>query len=114
MVDVRDDSQWSVVRLPGSLHLPLELLKSRRTRERAVALVQRWVRAARGGVDDGTEGAGEGEESGGPAVVTLCRRGVRSLTAAEILSKAGVPAKSAAGGLKEIRAAIDGDLPSYW
>jgi len=109
VIDVRDDAQWSVVRLPGSRHLPLEMFKSRRTRERAIGLVRSWVIETGAGpllAPDGREVA--------PAVLTMCRRGVRSLTAAEILQEAGVPAKSAAGGLKEIKATVDSDLPSYW
>jgi rhodanese-related sulfurtransferase len=71
IVDVREPDEWTEGRIPGAVHIPLGSLASR-TNE----------------LDPGQE------------TIVVCHAGVRSLTGADILLKAGfADAKSLAGGM---------------
>ena len=86
LVDVRQPWEHELARLPGSLLLPLGELPSR---------------------------TGEVQPGPGQLVVCYCHHGVRSLRAAEVLSGAGIPAVSLAGGIDAWSQQIDPSLPRY-
>ena len=87
LVDVRQPWEHELSRLPGSLLLPLGELPSR---------------------------AAEVQPAPGQLVVCYCHHGVRSLHAAEILSRAGLPdAVSLAGGIDAWSLQIDPSVPRY-
>ena len=46
-------------------------------------------------------------------VFVVCRRGVDSLAAVQLLRDSGVPAKNIAGGLQRWAADVDGTFPTY-
>jgi rhodanese-related sulfurtransferase len=71
IVDVREPDEWSEGRIPGAVHIPLGSLATRVNE-----------------LDPGQE------------TIVVCQAGVRSLTGADILIKAGVvDAKSLSGGM---------------
>jgi hydroxyacylglutathione hydrolase len=72
LVDVREESEWKAGRIPGSIHVPLGELRSRRS-----------------------IGVPEGEE-----IMLVCRSGARSAFAATILSSDGRGAANLKGGVK--------------
>jgi len=72
LVDVREESEWEAGRIPGSIHVPLGELRSRRS-----------------------IGVPEGEE-----IVLVCRSGARSAFAATMLSSDGRGATNLKGGVK--------------
>jgi len=86
LVDVRQPWEHELARLPGSLLLPLGELPSR---------------------------TAEVQPGPGQLVVCYCHHGVRSLRAAEVLSGAGIPAVSLAGGIDAWSQQIDPSLPRY-
>lgn len=71
VVDVRQDDEWSAGHLERAVHIPLDRLAAER----------HFVDRSR-------------------PVVTVCRTGVRSQTAAELLREAGIDAESLDGGLR--------------
>jgi adenylyltransferase/sulfurtransferase len=87
LVDVRQPWEHQLARLPDSLLLPLGELASR---------------------------SAEIQPAPGQLVVCYCHHGVRSLHAAEILSRAGVSGvASLAGGIEAWSLQIDPSLPRY-
>lgn len=77
LVDVRTDAEIAIVRIPGSMHVPLHDLERR--------------------IDDLRD---EIEARGGAAIVTLCHHGMRSMRAAAVLRAAGLgEVRSMAGGI---------------
>jgi rhodanese-related sulfurtransferase len=85
LVDVRQPEEHAYCALPGSVLIPLGELASR---------------------------AGE-VEPGDAAVVVYCHHGVRSLSGAAILRRAGVEAMSLAGGIDRWSLAVDPTVPRY-
>jgi adenylyltransferase/sulfurtransferase len=87
LVDVRQPWEHQLARLPDSLLLPLGELASR---------------------------SAEIQPAPGQLVVCYCHHGVRSLHAAEVLSRAGVSeVASLAGGIEAWSLQIDPSLPRY-
>ncbi len=85
LVDVREAWEWEVARIPGSVHFPLSSLGDR---------------------------LGELDPAGD--VVTVCHRGLRSVTARDLLRAAGFPrVRSLAGGIDAWAALIDRAMPRY-
>jgi rhodanese-related sulfurtransferase len=76
LLDVRENDEWSAGRAPGAVHVPLGQLPQRLT-----------------------------ELPAGSEVVTVCRSGRRSATAAEQLRAAGVTAHNLDGGMQAWQAA---------
>lgn len=72
LVDVREEAEWEAGRIPGSIHVPLGELRSRRS-----------------------TGVPESEE-----IVLVCRSGTRSAIAATMLSSDGREATNLKGGVK--------------
>ena len=85
LVDVRQPEEHAFCALPGSVLIPLGELMSR------VEEVQ-------------PEGA---------AVVVYCHHGVRSLSGAAILRRAGIEAASLAGGIDRWSQTVDPSVPRY-
>jgi adenylyltransferase/sulfurtransferase len=87
LVDVRQPWEHELSRLPDSLLLPLGELASR---------------------------AAEIQPAPGQLVVCYCHHGLRSLHAAEVLSRAGLSAvASLAGGIEAWSLQIDPSVPRY-
>lgn len=86
LIDVRQPEEHVYCALPGSVLIPLGELMSR------VEEVQ---------PEDGT------------AVVVYCHHGVRSLSGAAILRRAGIEAASLAGGIDRWSLTVDADVPRY-
>jgi rhodanese-related sulfurtransferase len=87
LVDVRQPWEHQLAHLPDSLLLPLGDLPSR---------------------------TAEVQPSPGQLVVCYCHHGVRSLHAAEVLSRAGVPGVfSLAGGIDAWSQQVDPSVPRY-
>ena len=85
LLDVREQWEWDVARIDGSLHIPLGQLPAR-IRE----------------VDSRRE------------IVTICHHGMRSLAARELLIGAGFSrVKSLAGGIDQWAEEIDGSIGRY-
>jgi len=77
ILDVREPDEWAEGHIPGAVHIPLGSLPAR-----------------------------TGELDSSVSVIVVCRSGVRSLTGADILLKAGFDdAKSLAGGMLDWAAA---------
>lgn len=91
LVDVRTDAELAIVRIPRSLHVPMHDLERR--------------------VDDLRD---EVEARGGPAIVTLCHHGMRSMRAAAVLRAAGLgEVRSMAGGIHLWAVDIAPGMPTY-
>lgn len=87
VIDVRTQPEWDLVRVEGSVHIPLDELERR--------------------VD-------EIEPAPGQLVATICHHGVRSLKASLALRELGMPqAMSIAGGIDVWSMAVDPTLPRY-
>ena len=86
LVDVRNDDEHAYCRLPDSLLVPLHELVGR---------------------------VGEVDPPAGAAVVVYCHHGVRSLSGAAILRRAGHDAASLAGGIDAWSVLIDPTVPRY-
>lgn len=86
LVDVRNDDEYAYCRLPGSLLIPLPELVGR---------------------------ADEVDPPAGALVVVVCHHGVRSLSGAAILRRAGHDAASLAGGIDAWSALVDPAVPRY-
>jgi rhodanese-related sulfurtransferase len=86
LVDVRNDDEYAYCRLPDSVLIPLPELPHR--------------------VD-------EVDPPAGAAVVVVCHHGVRSLSGAAILRRAGHDAASLAGGIDAWSLQIDPSVPRY-
>ena len=84
VVDVREEWEWEIARIPGSRHLPLGELPGR--------LAELDARAE---------------------IVTVCHRGQRSLTAQRLLQGAGFRARSLAGGIDTWAERIDPGMARY-
>jgi rhodanese-related sulfurtransferase len=85
LLDVREPEEHAYCALPGSVLIPLGQLPAR------VEEVQ-------------AEGA---------TVVVYCHHGVRSLSGAAILRRAGVEAASLAGGIDRWSLTVDASVPRY-
>jgi rhodanese-related sulfurtransferase len=93
LVDVRRPAEWDLVRIEGSIHLPLDELERR---------------------------ADEIEPSPGQMVAMLCHHGVRSMRAAGALRAVATQGRpelsrtmSVAGGIEAWALGIDPSLPRY-
>ncbi|HEY1378127.1 MAG TPA: rhodanese-like domain-containing protein [Gemmataceae bacterium] len=87
LLDVRQPEEHAVAALPGSTLIPLGELPGR---------------------------VGEVEPPAGALVVVYCHHGVRSLTGAHMLQRAGVgPVASLAGGIDAWSRQIDPSMPRY-
>lgn len=87
LVDVREPWEHDAARIEGSVLLPLGELEA---------------------------GAGELEIPDGAIVVAVCHRGVRSLSAAVLLERAGIaPVFSLRGGLDAWSRDVDASVPRY-
>jgi adenylyltransferase/sulfurtransferase len=86
LVDVREEWEHQLVALPDHVLIPLHELPERLDEIRA---------------------------PDGALVVTYCHHGVRSLSAAAILRRAGVAAVSLQGGIDAWSLRIDGSLARY-
>jgi adenylyltransferase/sulfurtransferase len=85
IVDVRDPWEWEIAHIPGSVHVPLSTLGDRLSE-----------------IDPKSD------------IVTVCHRGMRSLSAREILLAAGYArVRSLAGGIDAWAAAADGNMMRY-
>jgi len=87
LVDVRQPWEHEVCALPSSRLVPLDQLAAR-------------VDEARPSVE-------------GALVVVYCHHGVRSLHAAALLERVGVPAVSLAGGIDAWSRLVDPSVPTY-
>ena len=88
LVDCRTGPEWDLVRIDGSVHIPLDEFE-RRADEVACA-------------------------AAGREVAVICHHGVRSLKGALLLRASGVPgAKSVAGGIDLWSVAADAAVPRY-
>jgi len=85
LLDVRQPEEHAFCALPGSVLIPLGELMGR------VSEVQ----------------------SEGVTVVVYCHHGVRSLSGAAILARAGIEAMSLAGGIDRWSIAVDESVPRY-
>lgn len=85
LLDVRQPEEHALCALPGSVLIPLGELAGR--------------------VDE--------VPADGRPVVVYCHHGVRSLTGAAILIRAGVDAVSLAGGIDRWALAVDPSVPRY-
>ena len=85
LLDVRQPEEHAFCALPGSVLIPLGELAARV----------------------------EEVEPGGAPVVVYCHHGVRSLSGAAILSRAGIEAVSLAGGIDRWSLAVDPNVPRY-
>ncbi len=85
LLDVRQPEEYAICALPGSVLIPLGELM-RRTDEVLEA---------------------------GKPVVVYCHHGVRSLTGAAILIRAGIEAASLAGGIDRWSLTVDASVPRY-
>ncbi len=85
LLDVRQPEEHAHCALPGSVLIPLGELMSR---------------------------VGEVQPDGA-TVVVYCHHGVRSLSGAAILSRAGIEAASLAGGIDRWSLAVDPNVPRY-
>lgn len=91
LVDVRTDAEVAIVRIPGSMHVPLHDLERR--------------------IDDLRD---ELEARGGTAVVTVCHLGMRSMRAAAVLRAAGLgDVRSMAGGIHLWAVDLAPGMPTY-
>ena len=91
LVDVRTDAELAIVRIPGSMHVPLHELE-RRVDD---------LRDALDGRDDAT-------------IVTVCHHGMRSMRAAAVLRAAGLgEVRSLAGGVHLWAIDIAPGMPTY-
>ncbi|NOT08551.1 MAG: molybdopterin-synthase adenylyltransferase MoeB [Gemmatimonadales bacterium] len=84
VVDVREDWEWEIARIPGSRLVPLSQLPGRL-----------------GELDPRAE------------IVTVCHHGQRSLTAQRLLQGAGFRARSLAGGIDAWAAEVDRGMARY-
>lgn len=85
LLDVRQPEEHAFCALPGSMLIPLGELMAR---------------------------VGEVEPEGA-TVVVYCHHGVRSLSGATILARAGVASASLAGGIDRWSLAVDPNVPRY-
>ena len=101
LIDVREPWEHQLVALPGSVLIPLGDLPAR------VGEI-----APRAGTPAGTLSAGT--LSAGTLVVTYCHHGVRSLSAAAMLERAGLrEVASLAGGIDAWAREVDPTLGRY-
>jgi adenylyltransferase/sulfurtransferase len=108
VIDVRAPVQFAIASLRDSHCIPLSVLQHRR--EAAIARIsqlckERNVHAAAAAPD--ASGAAE------TPVYVLCRRGVDSLVATQLLNEAGIKAVNVAGGLQEWSRSVDRSFPRY-
>jgi|SRR5262245_48031574 len=85
LLDVREPEEHAYCALPGSVLIPLGELATRL----------------------------EEIEPAGAAVVVYCHHGVRSLSGAAILRRAGIEATSLAGGIDRWSLTVDASVPRY-
>ncbi len=86
LLDVREPWEHEVAAIPNSVLIPLGELLARKT---------------------------EIQPPAGALVVAYCHHGIRSLSAAALLERLGVPAASLAGGIDAWSLAIDAHVPRY-
>jgi rhodanese-related sulfurtransferase len=85
LLDVRQPEEHAHCALPGSVLIPLGELMGR----------------------------AEEVQPGGATVVVYCHHGVRSLSGAAILRRAGIEAASLAGGIDRWALTVDANVPRY-
>lgn len=91
LVDVRTDAEVAIVRIPGSMHVPLHELERR--------------------IDDLRD---EVESRGAAPIVTVCHHGMRSMRAAAVLRAAGLgEVRSMAGGIHLWAVDLAPGMPTY-
>ena len=87
IIDVREDWEREIAKIPGDIHIPMNDLRER---------------------------LGEVKAPEGGEVVVYCHGGVRSLMAAAFLEQSGVPgAISLSGGIDAWSCVIDPSVPRY-
>lgn len=86
LLDVREDWEREIAKLPGDVHVPMNEIPAR---------------------------LGEIAAPAGGVVVCYCHGGVRSFNVAAYLEKNGIPALSLAGGIDAWSDAIDPNVPRY-
>lgn len=87
IIDVREDWEREIGKLPGDVHIPMNQLRER---------------------------LGEVKAPEGGEIVVYCHGGVRSLMVAGFLEQSGVPgALSLAGGIDAWSCVIDPQVPRY-
>jgi rhodanese-related sulfurtransferase len=86
LLDVRQSWEHEVAALPGSQLVPLHELPTRIV---------------------------EVQPAAGALLVVYCHHGVRSLSAAHFLERAGIPAVSLAGGIDAWSLEVDPQVPRY-
>ena len=114
VLDVRSPGELAMGVVPGAVHLPLDRILDDPAAARAELRAAGVLGAA--GLAGGPEpDTGEGgPREGGPAVVCVCKAGVRAALAADHLRRWGVPGVSVlAGGMLAWREQVDPSLPRY-
>ena len=86
VLDVREDWEREIGRLPGDIHIPMNDIPAR---------------------------SGEIPVPPGGTVVVYCHLGVRSLMVARFLEHSGLPAVSLAGGIDAWSVEVDPSVPRY-
>lgn len=87
LIDVRQPEEYAIAKIPGATLIPLPELMSR---------------------------VGEVEPADGTQVVVYCHHGVRSMTGAAILERAGLAnVLSLAGGIDAWSCQVDATVPRY-
>jgi adenylyltransferase/sulfurtransferase len=90
---------------------PVYLLDVRQPEEHAIAALPHSMLVPLGELADNT---GEVEPPAGALVVVYCHHGVRSLTGAYLLQRAGIgPVASLAGGIDAWSREVDPSVPRY-
>jgi len=111
LIDVREPWEHQLVALPGSVLIPLGDLPAR------VGEIAPRAGTPAGTLSAGTLSAGTlsaGTLSAGTLVVTYCHHGVRSLSAAAMLERAGLrEVASLAGGIDAWAREVDPTLGRY-
>jgi len=87
IIDVREDWEREIARIPGDVHIPMNDLRER---------------------------LGEVKAPAGGEIVIYCHGGVRSMMVAGFLEQSGIPgALSLAGGIDAWSCVIDPSVPRY-
>jgi len=87
IIDVREDWEREIARIPGDVHIPMNDLRER---------------------------LGEVKAPDGGEIVIYCHGGVRSMMVAGFLEQSGIPgALSLAGGIDAWSCVIDPSVPRY-
>lgn len=126
ILDVREPHQFAISNLSGSINIPLSALESAVRGVQQDAAASAWLSATSSvspplltllrdaGLPHATNAeVGSSVAAAPEPVLVLCRRGVDSVIAAQLLAGAGVPAVNVRGGLEAYRASVDPTFPMY-